>query len=80
MKLNRLAWLTHDKGETIATFGDARLAKMLNGKIELIGGTRDDRAAAREWCSLFMHEAVVACSPAPGLQPGFLLLFVLPLL
>ena len=36
MKFNRLAWLTQDTGETIATFGDARLVKMLNGKIELI--------------------------------------------
>lgn len=62
MKLNRLAWLTQDKGETIATFGNARLVKKLDGKYELIGGSRDDRRAAREWCSLFLHEAAVACS------------------
>ena len=57
MKLNQLAWLRRDEGETIAVFGDARLVKKLDGKIELIGGSRGDRAAAREWCSLFLHEA-----------------------
>lgn len=62
MKFNRLAWLPQDKGETIATFGDARLVKYLDGKIQLIGGTLDDRRAAREWCSLFLHQATVACS------------------
>ena len=62
MKFNRLAWLIRDEGTIIATFGHARLVKMLNGKIELIGGTQDDRRTAREWCSLFLHEAVVVCS------------------
>jgi hypothetical protein len=62
MKLDPLAWLTQDKGETIATFDNARLVKRLDGKIELIGGTADDRAAAREWCSLLLHEAAFACA------------------
>ncbi len=62
MKLNRLAWFTRDEGETIAVFGNARLVKKLDGKIELLGGTQDDRRAAREWCSMFMHEAAVACA------------------
>jgi len=57
MKLN---W-TRDEGELIATFGGARLIKYLDGKIELHGGSAEDRRAAREWCSLFMHEAVPAC-------------------
>ena len=51
------------KDELIATFGTARLVKHLNGKIELLGGTDEDRRAAREWCSLFLHNAVVACPP-----------------
>jgi hypothetical protein len=51
--------------ETLATFGTARLVKYLSGKIELVGGSPADRLAAKEWCSLFMHEAVFACSP-PG--------------
>lgn len=48
--------------ETLASFGEARLVKQLDGKIELIGGAREERRAAREWCSLFLHEAAVASS------------------
>jgi hypothetical protein len=58
MKLNLLSWRKRDEGETMATFGQARLVKQLTGRIELIGGTADDRTAAREWCSLFLHEAI----------------------
>ena len=47
-------------GESIAVFGDARLVKKHNGKIELRNGSRNDRIAAKEWCSLFLHEAAVA--------------------
>ena len=72
MKLNRLAWLTRDEGELIAMFGDARLVRKLDGKIELIGGTLDDRRAAWEWCSMFLHEAVAAPPPRriPPLREG----------
>jgi hypothetical protein len=48
-----------DEGETIAFFGEARLIKFLDGKLELKDGSKDDRIAAHEWISLFMHEAVV---------------------
>lgn len=48
-----------DEGETIASFGQARLIKCLNGKLELRGGSRQERSEAREWVSLFLHEAVV---------------------
>jgi hypothetical protein len=41
-------------------FGNAKLVKKLSGKVVLLGGSRDDRRAAREWCSLFLHEAVLA--------------------
>jgi len=61
MKFNQLAWFTRDEGETIAVFGGARLVKFPDGKIRLVGGSQDDRRAAREWCSLFLHEATVAC-------------------
>ncbi len=59
MKLNLLAWLKSDEGETLAQFGEARLIKRLTGKIELIGGSADDRTAAKEYVSLFLHEAAV---------------------
>ena len=60
MKLNLMAWFKRDAGETLAAFGQARLVKKLNGKIELRGGSRDDRTAAKEWCSLFLHEAILS--------------------
>lgn len=60
MKLHPSTWFTRDEGETIAVFGDARLVKKLDGKLELRGGSPGDRSAAKEWCSLFLHEAAVA--------------------
>lgn len=59
MKLNLLARLKHNEGEIMACFGEAKLIKRLTGKIELVGGTDADRAAAREWTSLFLHEAAI---------------------
>jgi hypothetical protein len=53
-----------DDGEVIAHFGQARLIRHLDGKLELKGGSRGDRTEAREWMSLFWHEAVVAETPA----------------
>ncbi len=60
MKLNLLVWLKRDDGQTLATFGAARLVQYLDGKIKLRGGSPDDRTAAREWCSLFLHEAILS--------------------
>ena len=48
-----------DEGELIASWGEAKLVKYLDGKLELTGGSKDDLAEAREWMSLFWHEAVV---------------------
>jgi hypothetical protein len=48
-----------DEGKLIASWGEARLIKYLDGKVELKGGTKEDRLAAQEWMSLFWHEAVV---------------------
>ena len=62
MKLHPLAWLIRDEGDSLARFGAARLVKKLDGKIELIGGSAQDRAAAREWCALFRHETVISHS------------------
>ena len=59
MKLNLLTWPKQDEGEIMARFGEARLIKKLTGKIELVGGTEADRAAAREWISMFLHEAAI---------------------
>ncbi len=61
MKLSQrlLEYLHRNDGELIALHGDARLVRHLNGRYELRGGTPDDRAHIREWCSLFLHEAVI---------------------
>jgi hypothetical protein len=48
-----------DKGEVIASWGEAQLIRYLDGKTELRGGSKEDRQAAHEWISLFWHEAVV---------------------
>jgi hypothetical protein len=45
--------------EVIARFGKAALIKEHNGTWQLRGGSDDDRLSAREWISLFLHEAVV---------------------
>lgn len=53
----------NDEGEVLAYFGQARLVKRLDGKLELLGGTDGDRTAAREWISMFFHEAIVREGP-----------------
>jgi hypothetical protein len=39
MKFKTYDWLMQFKGETIASFGAARLLRQLDGRHELIGGT-----------------------------------------
>jgi hypothetical protein len=48
-----------DEGEIVASWGEARLIKYLDGKSELKGGSKEERLAAQEWMSLFWHGAVV---------------------
>jgi hypothetical protein len=63
---------------TIAHFGAARLVRHFDGPYELVGGTVEDRAAAREWCSLFAPQVVFSGTPrhtpaiasAPGVAVG----------
>ncbi|HEY3862346.1 MAG TPA: hypothetical protein VGO59_10695 [Verrucomicrobiae bacterium] len=45
--------------EVIAQFGKAALIKQFDGTWQLQGGSDDDRLSAREWASLFLHEAVL---------------------
>ncbi len=59
MRLNVLGWLKLDEGEMLATFGNARLVNKLTGKIELVGGSDEDRVSAREFVAFFLHEAAV---------------------
>ena len=50
-----------EAGEVIAFFGNAELVKTVDSKYELRGGSKEDRSAAQEWISMFMHEAVLTC-------------------
>ncbi|MGC3960510.1 MAG: hypothetical protein QM813_22045 [Verrucomicrobiota bacterium] len=59
MNISLRYWFKATSDKTLATFGKARLIQKPNGKIELIGGTVADRIAAKEWVSLFLHEATV---------------------
>ena len=58
MKLNLLKFV--NSGRTIQSFGHARLVQHASGRYELIGGTRADFTAAKEWISLFSHEIVIS--------------------
>jgi hypothetical protein len=49
-----------DEGEVVAGWGEAQLIRYLDGKTELRGGSDQDRAEAREWMSMFWHEAVLS--------------------
>ena len=52
-----------DEGEVMASWGEAQLIKYLNGRTELRGGSKEDRAEAREWMSMFWHKAVFSECP-----------------
>ncbi len=49
--------------EIVATFGAAELVRHRDGRWELRGGSPADHAAAREWSSLFQHEATFPSPP-----------------
>lgn len=49
--------------EIVATFGAAELVRHRDGHWELRGGSPADHAAAREWSSLFQHEATFPSHP-----------------
>jgi hypothetical protein len=56
---NRIKQFIEPKAEwTITTFGGAKLVSLRDGSVELRGGKAEERTAAKEWISLFMHEAV----------------------
>jgi hypothetical protein len=58
--INVIEFLHRQRGEIIASWGNAELVRRLDGRYELRGGTPEERQAAREWVSLFLHEAAIA--------------------
>ena len=49
-------------GKTIQQFGQAKLIRQPEGQHELIGGTPEDRANARDYIAFFQHEVVLSNS------------------
>jgi hypothetical protein len=47
----------------IASFGKARLVARPDGRAELRGGSDAERTEAKEWISLFMHDAILRVTP-----------------
>jgi len=47
-----------EREQLITTFGNARLVRLADGSTALRGGRLQDQTSAKEWVSLFMHEAV----------------------
>jgi hypothetical protein len=48
----------------VARFGRAKLFSRADGRVELRGGTDSDRTEAKEWISLFMHDAILSVASA----------------
>ena len=44
---------------TVARFGQASLVKTQEGRYALRGGSKSDHIEARDWASMFLHEAVL---------------------
>jgi hypothetical protein len=58
---NRIAeYLDAGREQVVAQFGCAVLVRINRTQLELRGGRPGDRTAAKEWISLFMHEAVLS--------------------
>ncbi len=65
MKPSLFARLLRKERQTVASFGAADLIRHRDGHWELRGGPPTDHAAAREWCSLFEHDATFPSAPLP---------------
>ncbi len=47
----------------LARFGSARLVMDEYGRVQLVGGDKNEQAEALEWISFFMHEAAPVIKP-----------------
>ncbi len=57
----RMDWVRRSEEEVqvVATFGAARVVRLRGGRTEIRGGGRLEQAEAREWASMFCHEALL---------------------
>ena len=65
IKTNVFSRLMGEEGEKVASFGTAVLIRHHGGRWEIRGGSPGDHAAAREWCSVFQHEASFPSTKSP---------------
>jgi hypothetical protein len=63
MKLKNRFWTRDWVVQEIARFGAAKLVRLVSGRLRVQGGTRWERLEAKEWASLFCHEAIVEVDP-----------------
>jgi hypothetical protein len=49
----------------VACFGESDLVRTSGADYELRNASADDRTAAKEWISIFMHEAVLGLGANP---------------
>ena len=49
----------NEEVQVVAVFGDTRVVRLRRGITEIRGGSRREQAEAREWASMFCHEAVL---------------------
>ena len=59
MKMKTLSDRLEIQVPVIALFGRAKLVKKSRSRFELIGGEPSDVTEAKEWISLFLHEAIL---------------------
>ena len=64
MKLELLSACAGVSTAIVAEFGSARLVQATGERLELLGGSAQDRAEAREWASLFLDAEYVAWRPS----------------
>ncbi len=46
-----------EQQQLIASFGGAEIVKYLDGRLEIRGGTEEEKARAREWMHRFLMQA-----------------------
>jgi hypothetical protein len=56
MKYTWHAEMARSRRELIASFGEARILRDLDGKIEIRGGTTADQARAHDWMKQFLTQ------------------------
>ena len=59
---NQAPVIKTNRRHTVMLFGQAKLIQTAEGKLKLKGATRDERTEAKEFISLFMHDAVLSCA------------------